>query len=91
MYNSVDDPAYDDITNRSTFSVKVIGPLKQNEVFIDMSSGSPKVYCSVCDQLQVDTIEFEYDDKTTDVIDFHSCWEMVDVDEEYKKIKESRL
>ena len=68
MYNSVDDPAYSDIGNDSTFSVRTSGPIKPGECVVDISKESPRVYCNVIEKLSLDSIDLEYFDGTVDSI-----------------------
>lgn len=71
MYNSVDDPAYDSITGKSTFSKKYSGPTEKDDFIIDISDNS--VYSKSCEKLQLDSIILEYFDGTTDLIMFNVC------------------
>lgn len=69
MFNSVGDPAYDDIKGLSVFSTKTSGPVDPGNYIVDISDDRPVVYCWNCDRLQINTIELEYMDGTKDTID----------------------
>jgi len=67
MYNSVMDPAYDDITRNNTFSVRTAGPAKCGDYLMLFEKDNPSEYCSTCYYLSVTKIELEYMDGTKDV------------------------
>jgi ABC-type enterochelin transport system substrate-binding protein len=70
MYNSVDDPAYDEIKNQSTYTVKTVGPVESGEYMIILSRDNPDVYCNICSKLIITKIVLEYADGTTDTVDY---------------------
>ena len=65
MENSVGDPAYDEINNQSTYTVKVAGPVTSGHYLMDISNDTPNVYCSMLDTLFLDTIDLEFTDGTS--------------------------
>ncbi|GEM_PF-2859758 len=69
MYNAVNDPAYDDITNKSKFSVKSIGPVQKGQYILDLSCDTPSIYCKTASKLSLDSINLEYMDGTEDYIE----------------------
>ena len=76
MINSVDDPAYDTITGKSSFSIRAVGPLTTGGYAYAESRGNPVAYCETCSKLRITTIELEYADKTKDIIDYYSSWDI---------------
>ncbi len=69
MYNSVMDPAYDDISHSSKFSEKVSGPAQSGDYLMIFEKDRPSKYCGNCYYLYIKRIELEYMDGTKEVAD----------------------
>jgi hypothetical protein len=63
FYNSVDDPAYSEITGKSSKTLKYVGPIKPNE---DLVIFSIVDYVPVCSKVLIGEITLEYTDGTSD-------------------------
>ena len=61
-YNSVGDLAKNDITGKSSYTVKFVGPVEPNGGMIVSEIG----YCSICDEVLIGEITLEYMDGTVD-------------------------
>ncbi len=63
MYNRVDDPAYDEITRKSQFAVKYIGPVETTGSLLVFSNVA---YCEVCYKIIITNVMVEYFDGTSE-------------------------
>lgn len=63
--NSVGDLAYDEITHKSTKTIKTVGPVPPNKCILNASIIG---YVPICHYVRVDTIDLEYDDGSTETI-----------------------
>ena len=61
-YNSVGDPARNDITGKTSYTVKYVGPVEPGETVLVSEVG----YCSICREVVVGEVTLEYTDGTTD-------------------------
>jgi len=61
-YNAVDDPAENDITGKTSYTVKYVGPVKPGESLLVSEAG----YCSIASKVVVGDITLEYMDGTTE-------------------------
>jgi hypothetical protein len=61
-YNSVGDPARNDITGETSYTVKYVGPVAPGEMVLVSEAG----YCSVCREAVVGEVTLEYTDGTVD-------------------------
>jgi hypothetical protein len=66
--NAVGDPAYDEITGESTYSVKYVGPVKPGENLIVYSIVG---YVPVCNKVKITTIDLEFADGTTQTVTYN--------------------
>lgn len=64
LYNSVDDEVYDDIMHKSELVYRVSGPVSPGQKIL--LGGDALFYAKACTRVQIDYIEFEYMDGTTD-------------------------
>lgn len=58
-YNSVGDPIVDQITGKSKFSIKVVGPVKTGEQFALYNIFA---YSAVCSRIVIDRIDLQFSD-----------------------------
>lgn len=69
MYNPVGDPAYDEITGKSTIVIKTVGPIAPGEMLI--LAGDTGVYSAVCHKVVIDKIVLEYADRTIETFPYY--------------------
>lgn len=62
LKNGVGDPAYDDITNKSKFEMKIEGPVEPNGYVTAMSKDDPWLYCDMAQEMDITTVELEFTD-----------------------------
>ena len=61
-YNAVGDPARNDITGKTSYTVKYVGPVEPGGMLLVGDIG----YCDICSEVVVGEITLEYTDGTTD-------------------------
>ncbi len=61
-YNAVGDPAKNDITGKTSYTVKYVGPVEPGGMLLVSDFG----YCSLCREVVLGEITLEYTDGTTD-------------------------
>ena len=69
MYNPVGDPAYDEITGKSSFLIKVVGPCKNGDSLL-INDDKAAVYSPVCSKIVIDKIVLEYADGTKETVNY---------------------
>lgn len=67
FYNPVGDPAYDEITGKSTKSVKMVGPVAPGE---DLVIYNIVGYSAVCSKIVITSIDLEYSDGTKETVQY---------------------
>ncbi|WP_334077529.1 hypothetical protein [Paenibacillus sanfengchensis] len=66
-FNPVGDPSYDQMSDESTFKLKVVGPVKPDETLLLFDLFT---YQGALHTIKIDKILLEYDDGTTETIDY---------------------
>ncbi len=66
--NAVGDPAYDEITGKSVYSAKFVGPVEADGQLLIFSEIG---YIPVLNKLSITSIDLIYSDKTTETIEYN--------------------
>lgn len=66
-YNAVGDPSYDELTGKSTFSLKYVGPVKNGE---QMAAFQIFTYQAALHTIKINTIDLVYSDGTKETVTY---------------------
>ncbi|WP_052429545.1 hypothetical protein [Paenibacillus borealis] len=66
-YNPVGDPSYDQLSGKSNFLVKYVGPVGPDETLFIYSDFT---YQNTLDRIIIDQLTLQYDDGTTETFDY---------------------